>query len=430
MNPDEAASSSPSPATPNTPDSSSPPTEPATVEDTITPEPTATPGQVTSPGGAATSVPNEATPSASNTPSQASQEMSPSTSPAMASHNTKMGPNKKRRLTLLVIIVIAALVLISGAVAAYYAYVLPNQPDKVLKTAIENTLQQKTTNLKGTFTADSTDSAHPSSFKLDVQGSSDAGAKATDFTLTLTTAGVTFPLEVRLVDQNLYMKVGDLTTLVGLLNGFSPQIGGAASALAKSVSNKWIVFDSTLLKQAGAGCFLDNSWALTKADITYLESQYETNKFVDIKSTADDTVDGQAAKKFVLSMDDNKGAAYFKTLDQMPTVKALSSCSKAKSQPLDTKFLADGDHTPLTVWVDKANKRIVKVEMQSTAQDLQKSHQKGTATVSISYDKVTVTAPQGAEPALQVLSELQQELSKNPGLQSLFGGGAKNSFSF
>jgi hypothetical protein len=67
--------------------------------------------------------------------------------------------------------------------------------------------------------------------------------------------------------------------------------------------------------------------------------------------------------------------------------------------------LKDNDITPLTVWVDKGSKRIVKIAGHSTEQDEKKDNTKGTATITLSYGPVTVDKPANAKPVMTLISE-------------------------
>ncbi|HVC35869.1 MAG TPA: hypothetical protein VNE40_00265 [Candidatus Dormibacteraeota bacterium] len=353
------------------------------------------------------------------------EESVPAAEPQTAPPKTTVGGPKKSRSALALLLVIALVLVLGGvAAAAYYGYVVPNQPQNVLKTAIQNTLQQTEASFNGNLTVDSTNSKSPS-LKVDFQGSSNLSSKSADLQLNLTSSGVSLPFETRLVNQNLYLKVGDLSSITTLVKSFSPKLSSSISALSETLSNKWIVIDSTLLKQAGGSCPLDNTWAITKTDINYLEAQYANNRFVTIKDTASDSVNGQPATKFDLSIDNGKSAAYMTSLNQLPLAKAIRGCTNTTPKaPLNTIKVITGS-TPLTVWVDKANHRIVKIASQSTAQQIQKLHQNSSASIIFSYQPVSITAPNGALPLIQLLSELKSQ-SNDSALQSLISA---NSFS-
>ncbi len=326
----------------------------------------------------------------------------------------KAGSSKKFLVALAAVLVIGL-----GSAAAYVGIILPNKPINVLKQALSNSLQFAATasSFKGTLAAD-TASSGGVAYKADFNGAADSTAKAADLTLNLTVSGVTFPIEARLVNQNVYVKLGDLSTIAGLANAYSPGIGGLATTLSSQLSNKWIVIDSTLLNQMGAGCILNTSWAISKADVNLLNNIYDKkgNSFVTIQSTSADLVNGQKAKKFVLSIDNDKLTAYGndKTLDNLSLVKSAQKCNKNVTKNVTE---AKGNHgqTPLTVWVGP-NKRIAKIAYTSA--------KKGSLTLTFDYNKVSVTAPANAEPAVQVLTDIQKAAAADPALLNLLGGGS------
>jgi hypothetical protein len=81
--------------------------------------------------------------------------------------------------------------------------------------------------------------------------------------------------------------------------------------------------------------------------------------------------------------------------------------------PASLSSLKDGDKTPVTIWVDKKSKLIVKYASQSTAKDKAKGTE-GSLSGTIKYQKVSITAPSDAKPVMNLLNDLD--------LSSLYGG--------
>jgi len=355
---------------------------------------------------------------------------SDSTNP-IASSTGGVLPAKKRRLLKPYLAVLAVVIVLGGgSAAAYYGIVVPNKPVNVLRAAFTNSLQEKEVSFNGTIQGGP---AHGggTAYDVSVKGAGDAVSRASDVQLAVTVSGVSFTVEARLVDQNLYLKVGDLSTLAGLLGTYSPELSSVAKSLNSDVSNQWIEVDSTLLKQAGESCFLNTNWSLTKADVQLLENEYKQHPFAMIQSTSNDTVNGQKTEKFVLSIDDNKVVTYANNLQGLSLVKKLNACqpsSKSTDDAMST-VIGDDDQTPLTIWVNKADKQIVQIASHSTAQDADKDNISASGTVELSYGNVSVTAPSGAKPALQVLSELETSMgaSNSNLLESFDGAGIGNS---
>ena len=316
-------------------------------------------------------------------------------------------PSSGRSFKPLLIVVVALLVILGGTAAAYFAVILPNKPENVLKAAFINSIQEKQSSTSGTVDATS------QGVKATFSTAENAAAKAADIQLNLTVSGVSFPVEARLVNQNIYVKFGDLSTLAGLLNVYSPQAGSLAQTVSGQLSNKWIVFDSTLIDQsASLKCVLNTNWTLTNADVKLIEDQYNKHPFTTIKSTASDTVGGKSAEKFVLSLNNSTFNDFGNGLRGLSVVGALSKCSGSMNTSASSSL--NKGTTPLTVWVDKGTKHIVQVANQTNGVS---------TTVTLHYAPVSITAPSGAEPALQVLTSLQSALAGSGiDLSQLLGG--------
>ena len=254
-------------------------------------------------------------------------------------------------------------------------------------------------------------------YKATFTSAEDAVAKAADFQVNLTVSGVTFPVEARLVNQNLYVKVGDLSTIAGLIDTYVPSAGSTVKSLSSELSNQWIVIDSTLLDEsASLKCALNSSWTLSDSDIQLLGSQYDKHPFADIQSTGSGTVAGKPAEKFVLSIDNGALNDFGNGLKDLSLLKTLSKCLGGTSMSTPA---TDHSHTPLTVWVDKSSKRIVQVAAASTTQ---KSGLTGSLTITLNYGKVSITAPSGAKPALQVITDIENSAKADPTLLNLLSG--------
>jgi len=315
-------------------------------------------------------------------------------------------------------ILLIILVLAVGGAAAYVGLILPNKPINVLKQSLANSLQAPQSSFKGNLSGPSS-----SPYKIDFSGATDTASKAMEIKLNLTVTGLTFPLEARVIKGNVYVKAGDLSTVADLISLYSPQYGGLAKTLSKELSNKWIVIDNTLLGEGNStSCLVNTSLSATDADVNLLNKVYDSHAFVTIKSTGSDQVNGQNAEKFVLSIDNDKLAAVGndKALDNLSLVKALDKCDKNT-----VKNVSDlkGNHkqTPLTVWVDKGAKRIVKVAYEDPAK------KNSSLEVTFSYGKVSITAPPNAEPAIKVLTEIQKAATADPALLNLFTAGSTGS---
>jgi hypothetical protein len=390
--------------------------------DSGVPTPTQTPSVPPVP---AESPANTAIPPMSTPPQQAGQ------TPVGPSFNQQQAKSKNKKVLKLVAVVVVALLLIGGgSAAAYFGYVVPNKPESILQDAFVNTLKQQQVNYDGSVTIDPVDpkaaDAMPS-MKMTFKGQGDNTKHAGSGVFKVTVSGVDFSFEVRYVDQNLYFKLGDVATLKAVLTpyfGDYPGLGAAFDTASKKLSNQWLEVDSTLIKQAVGSCAVDFNTSFSDSDIKLLQDQFKSKPFITIDSHSVDVVNGKAALKYQLTADNDKSIQYFKGLKGLSIVKEIDKCTDdAASKALDDESGKDGSKVPVTVWVDKATKRIVKIGLASTDQDAKKDNLKGVADVTLSYGAVNVTAPEGAKPALQVLSELQAELEKqSPELSQLLGG--------
>ncbi len=390
-----------------------------------TPPPAGANGQVVSGGfdASASSLPPAA-------PMSPSQMFNPSTSagpgPVVgASEPLPPLPTTSRRSMKPFLIAVIALVVLGGAsAAAYVGVIVPNKPANVLRAALVNSLQQQQVSTDGSIQA-SPASGGGVAYKIAFKTAGDSKAKTADAQISVTVSGITFPVEARLVNQDVYVKIGDLSTITGLIGAYSPDAATLAKSLSADVSNKWIVIDSTIINEsASAKCALNTNWALSKTDVTLLETQYAKHPFTTIQSSSSDTVNGKAAEKFVLSLDDDKLSTFGDGLKDLSLIKALQKCDPSANSTNSSSSIADHDHTPLTVWVDKSSKRIVQVASNSTSQDAKKGNLTASGKFTIDYGKVSVSAPSNPEPAIQVLTDVQNSLkATNPDLLNLFTGG-------
>lgn len=318
-------------------------------------------------------------------------------------------PKKLRRKTLL-IGVATILVLAVGSAAAYVGIVLPNEPINVLKQAMVNSLEQTQVNFTGTLHAASAGgSSTIPSVDVSLSGAENATAKTSDVTFGVGVEGVKLSIEALLANQNLYLKAGDLSTLAGLISAADPSSASLVNTVSQTLSNQWIEVDKALLEQANLSCVLNTSFTVNQADVNLITSDYSKHGFLTVEKSTGVTVGNQAADEFNVNIDDNKFASFVGGLSGLSYVKSLDSCQPGAAKGL-TNVKGDGQQTPLTVWVSKSNKRIIQLSYTTTSAVQAKSHEQGTFTLALNYNPVTITAPTNAEPAMQVVTQLEQAL--------------------
>lgn len=330
---------------------------------------------------------------------------------------------KRKKLFKVAIATVAALVVLGGAsAAAYFGYYVPNKPESMLAEAINNTLQAKQMHTDGTITAD----VDGVSMKFALKGQSDLAAHLASGEGTLTFNGVDFSAEFRYVNDNLYFKIGDLETVKSLISTYAAfysegesaaQINSLVDSVSKSLSNQWILVDSTILKQANADCILNTDTLFTEDDVKLLQKQYKKDPFAKVTKHGSEDVDGKAAEKYDLTVDDDKATEYVESLRDLSIMKKAEKCTG--QNPASGNTGKTNDHSSVSIWVDKASKRVVRISSKSTLSESSKGSDVGNADININlkYEPVSVTAPEGAKPVLQVLSELSTQLNQQfPGL--------------
>lgn len=378
--------------------------------------------------------PQEPTQPTEATTPAVTQPTVPADTPAVQSQNTLPNKGGKKlfgKLGIIPAVILGAVLLVAGSAAGYFGVIVPNKPENILKASIENTALQKKSKFEGKFTFESTDpTAEIKAVNVEFKGQGDTEKNAFQSEFSVTASGVSLPFEVRSVDKSIFIKVGDLSTIKSLATASAPEYGLIIDAVNDKLANQWIEIDETLLKQAGAECTLNTSFALTKADVELLQKRYQEVPFATVKNTTSDTVNGRAAYKYEIDFDDNKAADYIKGLEELSVVKKLKECS-GDTEALDTEELADDDITPMTIWVDKGTKTLSKFAMNSTKQDEEKENFKGTFEMTFEFGQADISKPEGAKPAMEIIGELQALLLGGAGFdQESFDGQSLGAFDF
>lgn len=335
----------------------------------------------------------------------------PAAAPATIYSKNAPASKGKKKVNKLAVLAAGVVLLIGGSASAYYGVIAPNQPENVLKTAISNTAQQRKVDYDGKFTYESTEKkSELKAVNITFNGQYDADQSDFSSVYNITASGATLPLEIRGVGNSLYFKVGDLSSIKGLVQAGAPAYASAIDGINKTIANQWIEVDETLLKQANANCALDTSFALTKTDIELLQKRYKEVPFANVKNNSNDNVNGRAAIKYEIDLDDNKLAEYSKQLQELSIVKKMKECNPNKDESADLDSLADDDITPITLWVDKSSKQIVKLAGKSTKQDEKKSQFKADFEVTLKYGQASIAKPDGSKPFMEVFGGLSEVL--------------------
>ncbi len=325
---------------------------------------------------------------------------------------------KKKRRSIILGIAVAVVFLLGGSAAAYYGIILPNKPENILRSSLQKSLEQKY--VTATLDAEGKTGSDPS-YKINAILKNDVAAKASAIEMKITVSGFVFPVEGRLINNSVYVKIGDISNLLKIVGSLDPSLDTLSQEFSKKISNQWISVDSTLVKDAGIDKCQDEL-SLTQQDYKMLDELYAKHKFISVGKVSSDTVNNSPAAKYELTIDDNTGADFVSELQNLPAVKKANGCVQSDSKQQVTgdqdisnqvkKNLKDNDKTPLTVWIDKKSKLITKLATQSTEQD-KKNGITGSAQVVFDYKKVTIDKPTNAKSANDFIADLMQLYQSN-----------------
>jgi hypothetical protein len=328
-------------------------------------------------------------------------------------------PPKKSRKKLaisVVLILLGVLLIAGGAAAAYVRVILPNKPENVLKQAAANTLQEKRITFDGTIDLQSESEDFPAT-KAEFVSQVDSEKNVSSTVLQLNVSGVDFELDARTIDGNVYVKVGDITTLQALMELSANDEEAAVydelfRKASEVVSEKWIVFDSTLLKEADVECIANTSIALTDKDLELIVNQFDKYPFITIDNHSDEAVENVDAIKYDLTVDSKKAEGFAKGLENLSVVRSLNKCNDAigeYDEDLKQGSKPTNDKTKLVVWVHKAEKRLHKIAIEDYSVDDESKTTMDLKSI-LKYEDFVVDKPENAQPALQIWTELQKVL--------------------
>ncbi len=320
-------------------------------------------------------------------------------------------PRPKRNVKLLVVIVAIVVVLLGGSAAAYFAVIVPNKPENLLKKAVANLAEQTTFSAKGNLSIKSGDTTVDLNVNM-LHLASDQKTMLLDTELAF--SGVKLPIEARYVDQNAYIKVGDLSTLKTLAALGGSDAVSSFNLLSSKLSNQWIEVDKTLLEEANIACSLEGLFDLMDKDTATASAdllQDEQYKFFTVKNSSKDTVDGQDATKIEVTVDKAKLLSYSTKLEELPAYQSLAKCDSSDNADVTKEATDAAENTTINtfaVWVD-GSKRIKRIELQAT-----NTQSEETAQVKLDFtlldQPVTVDKPTDAKPLMQLIGELYQPL--------------------
>ncbi len=312
---------------------------------------------------------------------------------------------KKKKLKPLFIALLALILIGGGSAAAYFGYVVPNKPENKLLSALADLVSQNELVSEGTI-----DVTTPEAPGVAVNFKSESNVSQNQFALsgTVGVSGAQFPYELRYVDKNIYAKVGGLESLSSLGLDETNPASSYLSMLA-GVNDKWYVVDRSFWSSFGSetSCVTDLSFAFTDDDISKIKAAYKKHPLFTVKSTSQEDVNGTPTTKYAVEpASDAEAIAFAKELETLSVVEKIKSCLKdagAESvldeeiTDLDTGGTATGN---MAIYLTDDNK-VKKIDLE--AQDSGSTMKMST---TFTYQAVTVSAPEGAEPIQNLLSDL------------------------
>ncbi len=362
---------------------------------------------------------------------------------------------QRPRVKLIAIIAGALLLLGGGSAAAYFAVIVPNQPANVLKKSLQNTLQQDKITAKGTMDFSGTEEGSQVFGTGGMKGSLDYTLQAdgtsdnSSLEAKLKFNNKSFPIELRSVDKTAYLKLGDISDLLGGLNLSSPEFQQIVDTVSKAVSNQWISFkDNAASKTLNClGTFPDAKQS--KEEFTFLEETFKNNQFAKVTSTSKEKVDGKNAIKYVISFDKGKSKDFMERVKERPRYKELLKClgaeeenavrankqelstvrslvglkaASAKSQPSrggsSSSSNSDDTDIGLQLWVDSSKKVISKIQLDASS-----SSGKTVVTTKLEYGQTKIEKPGSSKTVEELLKEIGPTLEQiAPGIDSWLSG--------
>ncbi len=359
--------------------------------------------------------PQSSTTNEPSSPSEPVASISVTSAPSAESMGPVSGSSKKsffKRWWKKLAIIVAVILVLGGSSAAAFRYVyLPKQPWYILDTALENTLSQSNVNLNATINTTSSGVA----MKILSLTKVNFNNKQVDENINLTVDGVAIPAEIRLVNSNLYIKLGDLSTLTSLLStlgGSSAQgLGSTFAPLLSGISNQWVVIDSTTLDSNKAyKCLMESSWTTSSSDSNYIVNSYLNKPFLNVLSMTSDTIGSSSEYKMSVNLSDNTAASYLNGLNNLSSSQSYNQCTGSKN----TTITGDNKTRPLTIWVNKSTKLIDQVEYASS-----QSGASGSIDALVSYGTVNVQVPPNAIPLAQLFAQIMETMTKQGNTQGL-----------
>lgn len=325
---------------------------------------------------------------------------------------------KSSKLKLFIIIGVVLAVLIGGSAAAYFGYVVPNQPTKVLGAAVKNTLNtEKLQSTKFEFSIDSKDSENTINFS----GTGSIGEGKVQADVKIDTDSVDPEIALRVVDGNLYIKLDGLddASLKKAAKDEKSEVASVVNSLGtlliQQLRGKWYSFSANDVSSVDSltGFGLPTSYGLSSEESQQLVNSIDVGAITEIKKVVgDEDVKGVNSTHFVVKIK-KEGLKNF--LEQNTGV--LGSAATSISAQINDSNI---DMAEINLWVDKTNKIVNKISFDSSSVGTD-----GTFSFELTLfdinSAVDITAPESSTTFQELFNELFSRSLYDSSLLGSFG---------
>ena len=323
----------------------------------------------------------------------------PSAEPAKDVNAAK--PSKRKLLAPIALVVGAIVVLGGGSAAAYYGFKASSSPENKILSALGDFASQKEMTTEGII--DYSPVKAGTGISVTYKAATNMTKNNMSVAGTVGVKGTQFPYEVRYLDKNVYMKVGGLSGLSNVIPAGNAAMYGPYVDVLKQVNDQWYVIDGSMLQSLGGStsCITDISFVLTDNDIDKIKNAYQKHPLFTVKSSSEETVDGEKTTKYVLDPTTKTEAnAFASDISEVSVLKKIKECGSGKAEDTVKDAVADvdkGQENTLAIFVSD-DKKLKKIELY--AKD-------DTAAVKMTAvfknGPVAITKPENAKPIQDLL---------------------------
>lgn len=316
-----------------------------------------------------------------------------------------------KKTGLIALIIAAVLVVFGGGAAAYYfAYVVPNKPENILKTALVNSFSAEKVKSVG-FEGDVAVSAAEEGeiFAIEYSGAaSQENGKLKQLTATASMDVVVtnVTMDVRTVDgETFYAKVGGLAGLPELLQASGDASAAMYAPLLSTIDEQWYEINQSLIEQV-LGSSMSVSAGLSQADLQKIKDAYDQNQFLTVTETlADETISGVDSYHYKVAVDKTKLKAFVAAV-QAANIQSLGVTTEMFDMLKSGIDSTDFSKYPIDVWIAKDSKLFTQFAFTAASEDGE------TLAVTLTlkdYNKeLVVEVPEDAKSVLEVVNNFYQ----------------------